>query len=63
VLDTYIHHLRDKLDQPGSPQLIQTVRGVGYVLRTPDSRANTARPAGQQAAGQTGGAAQQSQRV
>jgi DNA-binding response OmpR family regulator len=63
VLDTYIHHLRDKLDQPGSPQLIQTVRGVGYVLRTPDSRANTARPAGQQAAGQIGGAAQQSQRV
>lgn len=41
VLDTYIHHLRDKLDAPlaGSAasdreRLIQTVRGVGYVLRS-----------------------------
>ena len=38
VLDTYIHHLRDKLDAPlagdaDRDRLIQTVRGVGYVLR------------------------------
>ena len=33
VLDTYIHHLRDKLDDYGTEQMIQTVRGVGYALR------------------------------
>ncbi|HEU5349293.1 MAG TPA: response regulator transcription factor [Ktedonobacterales bacterium] len=33
VLDTYIHHLRDKLEIPGGATLIQTVRGVGYALR------------------------------
>jgi two-component system, OmpR family, response regulator len=32
VLETYISYLRKKLDQHG-PALIQTVRGVGYVLR------------------------------
>ena len=35
VLDTYIHHLRDKLERPGGERLIQTVRGVGYALRPP----------------------------
>lgn len=44
VLDTYIHHLRDKLETPGGPQLIQTVRGVGYVLRAPANGGG--RPAG-----------------
>jgi len=34
VLDTYISYLRRKIDSAGPP-LIQTVRGVGYVLRTP----------------------------
>lgn len=55
VLDTYIHHLRDKLDQPGSPQLIQTVRGVGYALRTPDVRAQSARAVPQDTAGRANG--------
>ncbi|MFH8978689.1 response regulator transcription factor [Streptomyces sp. NPDC017890] len=32
-LAVYVGYLRRKLDQPGAPQLIQTVRGVGYVLR------------------------------
>jgi two-component system, OmpR family, response regulator len=32
VLDTYISYLRKKVDSLGPP-LIQTVRGVGYVLR------------------------------
>jgi two-component system response regulator MprA len=32
-LAVYVGYLRRKLDQPGSPQLIHTVRGVGYVLR------------------------------
>ncbi|HZC08192.1 MAG TPA: response regulator transcription factor [Ktedonobacterales bacterium] len=35
VLDTYIHHLREKLDDYGAVQMIQTVRGVGYALRVP----------------------------
>jgi two-component system, OmpR family, response regulator len=33
VLETYISYLRKKLDSAGPP-LIQTVRGVGYALRT-----------------------------
>ena len=34
VLETYVSHLRKKLDAHGPP-LIQTVRGVGYALRAP----------------------------
>ena len=34
VLETYISYLRRKIDNV-EPPLIQTVRGVGYVLRTP----------------------------
>lgn len=33
VLEIYIGYLRKKLEAGGSPRLIQTVRGVGYVLR------------------------------
>ena len=32
-LDVYIGYLRRKLEDGGEPRLIQTVRGVGYVLR------------------------------
>jgi two-component system response regulator MprA len=32
-LDVYIGYLRRKLESGGEPRLIQTVRGVGYVLR------------------------------
>ncbi|MFE6287972.1 response regulator transcription factor [Streptomyces sp. NPDC057877] len=32
-LAVYVGYLRRKLDEPGAPQLIRTVRGVGYVLR------------------------------
>lgn len=32
-LAVYVGYLRRKLDHPGAPQLIHTVRGVGYVLR------------------------------
>jgi two-component system, OmpR family, response regulator len=35
VVETYIGYLRRKLDTT-EPKLIQTVRGVGYVLRPPD---------------------------
>jgi two-component system OmpR family response regulator len=34
VLETYVSYLRRKLD-PHGPPLIHTVRGVGYVLRSP----------------------------
>jgi two-component system response regulator MprA len=33
VLDVYIGYLRAKTEAAGEPRLIQTVRGVGYVLR------------------------------
>jgi DNA-binding response OmpR family regulator len=33
VVDVYVTYLRKKLEAPGEPKLIQTVRGVGYALR------------------------------
>ena len=33
VLDVYIRYLRQKLEFQGQPTLIQTVRGVGYMLK------------------------------
>jgi DNA-binding response OmpR family regulator len=33
VLEVYIRALRQKLEHAGAPRLLQTVRGVGYVLR------------------------------
>ena len=35
VLEVYIGYLRTKLEAGGEPRLIQTVRGVGYVLKEP----------------------------
>ena len=35
-LGVYIGYLRRKLTEAGAPQLIQTVRGVGYILRAPE---------------------------
>ena len=32
VVDVYIGYLRRKIDAPGEPPLLRTVRGVGYVL-------------------------------
>jgi two-component system OmpR family response regulator len=37
VVETYVSYLRKKLD-PLGPQLIQTIRGVGYALREPERR-------------------------
>ena len=34
VVDVYIRYLRNKLDRPGEPSYIQTVRGTGYVMRS-----------------------------
>jgi len=33
IIEVYIRYLRLKLEDQGEPRLIQTVRGVGYVLR------------------------------
>lgn len=33
IIDVYINSLRKKVERPGWPALIQTVRGVGYVVR------------------------------
>lgn len=32
-LEAFVHLLRAKLEYPGEPKLIHTIRGVGYVLR------------------------------
>ena len=34
VIDVHLAHLRRKLDEGETVKLIQTVRGVGFVLRT-----------------------------
>jgi two-component system OmpR family response regulator len=38
VVDVYVRYLRRKLDRPGAPSLIETVRGAGYRLSPPPSR-------------------------
>jgi two-component system OmpR family response regulator len=35
VIDVYVGYLRDKIDRPFDAQSIETVRGIGYRLRTP----------------------------
>ena len=35
IVETHMSRLRAKLSQDGGPELIHTVRGSGYVLRTP----------------------------
>jgi DNA-binding response OmpR family regulator len=32
VVDVYVHYLRRKLETPGNPPLIRTIRGMGYLL-------------------------------
>ena len=36
ILEVYIRYLRQKLEKAGAVGMIQTVRGVGYMLREPD---------------------------
>ena len=33
ILDVYIRYLRQKIEEPGQPKMLHTIRGVGYVLR------------------------------
>jgi two-component system response regulator MprA len=37
VVDVYVRYLRQKLEAEGESRLLYTVRGVGYVLRPPNS--------------------------
>lgn len=37
IVDVHIKTLRSKMDREFSPQLIHTVRGVGYVLKIPEA--------------------------
>jgi two-component system copper resistance phosphate regulon response regulator CusR len=32
IVDVYVRHLRDKVDEGREENLIRTVRGVGYVI-------------------------------
>jgi two-component system, OmpR family, response regulator MprA len=38
LLDVYIRYLRKKIERPGLPTLIQTVRGVGFILKAGESK-------------------------
>jgi DNA-binding response OmpR family regulator len=38
VVDVLVHRLRNKIDKDFDVKLIQTIRGVGYVLRTPEAK-------------------------
>jgi two-component system copper resistance phosphate regulon response regulator CusR len=39
IVDVYIRHLRSKIDDQHSVKMIQTVRGVGYMLDAPEKPA------------------------
>jgi len=39
IVDVYIRHLRSKIDDRFSLKLIQTVRGIGYMIEGPDKPA------------------------
>jgi DNA-binding response OmpR family regulator len=38
IVDRYVSYLRTKLEAAGEPRLVQTLRGVGYVLRREPER-------------------------
>jgi DNA-binding response OmpR family regulator len=35
LVDVYVRYLRNRIDVPGSPSLVSTVRGAGYVFNPP----------------------------
>ena len=39
IVDVYVRYLRAKIDAPDAPSLIQTVRGVGYMMTAESSTA------------------------
>jgi len=38
VVDVYVKRVRDVIDRPGEPSLVETVRGVGYRMRVTGER-------------------------
>src|SRR5450755_2441470 len=44
IVDVYIRHLRSKIDDKWPQKLIQTVRGIGYMIEAPEKAAD--KPAG-----------------
>jgi DNA-binding response OmpR family regulator len=38
VVDVYVNYVRKKIEGAGGPRMIHTVRGQGYVLKTPDEQ-------------------------
>ena len=36
IVDVYIRHLRSKIDDKWPQKMIQTVRGIGYLLEAPE---------------------------
>jgi two-component system OmpR family response regulator len=45
LIDVHLGRMRRKIDRPGLPPLIHTIRGAGYELRTPDGSADDAHEA------------------
>jgi two-component system copper resistance phosphate regulon response regulator CusR len=39
IVDVYIRHLRSKIDDRFQQKLIQTVRGIGYMIEAPEKPA------------------------
>ena len=37
TLDVYMGYLRRKIERPDQPQLLHTVRGVGFIARLPQA--------------------------
>ncbi|MPZ98082.1 MAG: response regulator [Dehalococcoidia bacterium] len=44
VVDVFVGYLRRKLEAGGEPRIVQTVRGIGFVLRPADAPRSTGRP-------------------
>jgi two-component system copper resistance phosphate regulon response regulator CusR len=44
IVDVYIRHLRSKIDDRFLQKLIQTVRGIGYMIEAPDKPASSPPP-------------------
>ena len=49
IVDVYIRHLRSKIDDKFPAKMIQTVRGIGYMLEVPDRSGAEPGPAQHQA--------------
>src|SRR5512140_1619246 len=46
IVDVYIRHLRSKIDDRFAQKLIQTVRGIGYMIDAPD-KSDPSKPPGE----------------